>query len=167
MSTCVFPGSFDPVTVGHLDLIIRASAIFDKVTVVVMINRAKKGLFAVDKRCTLLRKACRNLSNVEVDSWDGLLCDYMKTHHERVVLRGVRNSSDFENEYNTASANKILFPDIETTVLFAGEGKNAVSSSAVREIASFGGDFSGFVPETVYKDIKEYIEYERRQSNGQ
>ena len=91
----------------------------------------------------------------------------MKTHHERVVLRGVRNSSDFENEYNTASANKILFPDIETTVLFAGEGKNAVSSSAVREIASFGGDFSGFVPETVYKDIKEYIEYERRQSNGQ
>lgn len=167
MKTCVYPGSFDPVTGGHLDLITRASAMFDKVTVVVMINRSKKGLFPVEKRCELLRKACRDLPNVEISYWDGLLADYMKSHHENIVLRGIRNTADFENEYTAASANKLLYPDLETVILFAGDGKNAVSSSAVREIASFHGDFSGFVPVTVYEDIKQYIENEGGNQNGQ
>ena len=158
MRTCVFPGSFDPVTEGHMDLITRASALFDRVTVVVMINREKKGFLPIAKRCELLAGACSHLKNVHIAEWDGLLAEYMKLNHETVVIRGIRNTADFENEFNSAQVNKMLDPQLETVILFAGEGKNVISSSTVREIASFGGDFSAFVPKQVYKDIIENIQ---------
>lgn len=157
MRTCVFPGSFDPVTRGHMDLIERAAALFDRVTVTVMINRNKQGSFPVSTRRELLEKACAGLDNVTVDLWDGLLVDYLRARGENTVIRGVRNTSDFEAESISAQANRMLFPDMETVILFAGDGKNAISSSAVREIASFGGSVAEFVPEQVREEINTFF----------
>ena len=157
MRTCVFPGSFDPVTRGHMDLIERAAALFDRVTVTVMINRNKQGSFPVSKRKELLEKACTGLDNVTVDLWDGLLVDYLRARGENTVIRGVRNTSDFEAESISAQANRMLFPEMETVILFAGEGKNAISSSAVREIASFGGSVAEFIPEKVADEINAFF----------
>ena len=157
MRTCVFPGSFDPVTRGHMDLIERAAALFDRVTVTVMINRNKQGSFPVSKRKELLEKACAGLDNVTVDLWDGLLVDYLRARGENTVIRGVRNTSDFEAESISAQANRMLFPEMETVILFAGEGKNAISSSAVREIASFGGSVAEFIPEKVADEINAFF----------
>lgn len=162
MKTCVFPGSFDPVTEGHMDLIIRAARMFDRVTAVVMINRSKAGLLSAEERCGLLKKACAGIPNVDIGQWDGLLADYMKEHNETTVLRGIRNTADFSSEYNSAMANKMLNPGMDTVILFAGEGKNAISSSAVREIASFGGDISAFVPESVREEIIEIMNIRRK-----
>lgn len=153
MKTCVFPGSFDPVTIGHLDLIRRASKLFDRVTVAVMINVAKKGIFAPDERVCLLQKACKDIENVQVLQWDGLLTDYLRIHHETCVIRGVRNGAEFENESINAQANAMLYPGTETLLMFAGNGMNCVSSSAVREIAAFGGDIHPFIPENVREEI--------------
>ena len=157
MRTCVFPGSFDPVTKGHMDLIERASALFDRVTVTVMINRNKQGCFPVAKRKELLEKACAGLDHVQVDIWDGLLVDYLRARGETTVIRGVRNGSDFEAESISAQANRMLYPETETILLFAGDGKNAISSSAVREIASFGGSVAEFVPEKVVDEINAFF----------
>lgn len=157
MRTCVFPGSFDPVTKGHMDLIERASALFDRVTVTVMINRNKQGCFPVTKRKELLEKACADLDHVQVDIWDGLLVDYLRARGENTVIRGVRNGADFEAENISAQANRMLYPETETVLLFAGEGKNAISSSAVREIASFGGSVAEFVPEKVVDEINAFF----------
>lgn len=157
MRTCVFPGSFDPVTRGHMDLIERAAALFDRVTVTVMINRNKQGSFPVSTRRELLEKACAGLDNVTVDLWDGLLVDYLRARGENTVIRGVRNTSDFEAESISAQANRMLFPEMETVILFAGDGKNAISSSAVREIASFGGSVAEFVPEQVREEINTFF----------
>ena len=157
MKTCVFPGSFDPVTKGHLDLIRRAAALFDRVTVTVMINRNKKGCFPVSKRKELLEKACEGIDHVTVELWDGLLVDYLRARGENTVIRGVRNPSDFEAESISAQANRMLMPEMETVLLFAGDGKNAISSSAVREIASFGGEVAEFVPEKVVDEINAFF----------
>ena len=153
MKTCVFPGSFDPVTNGHLDLISRAAKLFDRVTVTVMINRAKKGRFSPEERVRLLEKACAELDNVVIDRWDGLLADYMKARGERCVIRGVRTSSEYEAESLSAAANAVLDPDIETLLIFASPGMSSISSSTVCEIASFGGDIRPFVPESAADEI--------------
>ncbi len=153
MTECVFPGSFDPVTRGHMDLIRRAAGLFDRVTVTVMINIHKQGTFSPDERIRLLEKACREFSNVRVDRWDGLLSAYMKEKGVRCVIRGARSSAEFEAETGAAAVNRMLNPEMETLLLSASEEYSGLSSSAVREIAAFGGDIRPFVPEVIAQEI--------------
>lgn len=153
MAICVYPGSFDPVTAGHLDLIERASSLFDQVVVAVLHNPAKNGCFTVEERISLLCKACGHLPNVSFDHFDGLLVDYMHARGARVVLRGVRGSKDFDSEMVMAQLNYQLAPDVETLFMAAQPAHAHISSSAVREIAMFGGDFSPFVPQTIVEDV--------------
>lgn len=154
MRICVFPGSFDPVTAGHLDVIARASAIFDSVFVTVMVNPGKQGALSVKDRILLLQKACRRFENVAVDQWDGLLADYMRELNARVLIRGVRTCSEFEHEYTAALINRDLNEQIETLLLPSDPGLSHVSSSMVKEIAAFGGDISAFVPKECLQDIR-------------
>ena len=157
MSSCVFPGSFDPVTVGHLDLIRRAAEVFDTVRVTVMINVNKQGAVPVKDRIRLLQKACKPFSNVTIDQWDGLLADYMRERGEKILIRGARGSAEFEHEYSSALLNKRLNGQVETFLMPADPALSAVSSSAVREIAAFGGDISGLVPPECLKDIQKLL----------
>ena len=155
--TGIFPGSFDPPTVGHMDLIRRASAIFDRLTVAVMVNRAKDGAIPREERVRILRKACAGMDNVDVEMWEGLLADYVRQHPGSVVVRGVRDASEYDREACAAAVNRKLNPDMETLLLPASDGTACVSSSAVREIASFGGDYSALIPRAVRKDIDRYL----------
>ncbi len=157
MSMCVIPGSFDPLTLGHVDLIRRAAGIFDSVTVTVMVNKGKAGCIPYEDRVRLIRKACRGIPNVEVELWTGLLADYMRKYPGGVVVRGVRNSSEYENEQTAAAVNRRLYPGMETLLLPASDGWNEVSSSAVREIASFGGDYRPFVPGCIYRELQKWL----------
>ena len=140
MSSCVIPGSFDPVTRGHMDLIRRTARMFDRVTVVVMVNIRKQGRFSPEERVRLLEKACAEEPGVTVDRWDGLLSEYMREKGETTVLRGVRSGTEYDAEMVSAQANRMLNPEMETLLLPAGDGMQWISSSAVREIAAFGGD---------------------------
>lgn len=153
MISCVFPGSFDPVTRGHINLISRTSALFDRVTVTVMINIHKSGAIPVEKRIELLKKACRPYPNVKIDSWDGLLADYMKQKKEMILIRGVRSMSEMDQEYQSCAANKLLHAGFETLLLPSDPLLTGVSSSAVREIAAFGGSIREFVPEELTEEI--------------
>ena len=151
---CVYPGSFDPVTRGHMDIIERAAAMFDSVTVAVLRNPAKDGCFPMEKRLDMLRRACAHLDNVDFDSFGGLLMDYMRTHRATIVLRGLRAVTDFENEFQMAQLNRQLNPEVETFFLMTSPDYAYLSSSAVREIGSFGGDISGLVPACVLEDVR-------------
>ena len=153
MVSCVFPGSFDPVTKGHLDLIARASGLFDRVTVTVMVNICKTGTIPCVKRMELLRKACSPYDNVSVDSWNGLLTDYMRANNESIIIRGLRSAAELDQELGSASANRILYEGAETIFIPCRPEFAGISSSAVREIASFGGDISGFVPDGTAEEI--------------
>lgn len=157
MASCVFPGSFDPVTRGHLDLISRAAAVFDHVTVTVMINISKKGAFSAEERVSMLKRICASFPNVEVDSWSGLLADYMQQKGERTVLRGLRSSDEFDHEYVSFCANRMLNQGIDTVFIPCDPALNGVSSSAVREIAAFGGDIRSFVPEELTEEIRKHL----------
>ena len=157
MNSCVFPGSFDPVTKGHLDLIERISRIFDRVTVTVMINPQKKASISPDNRVMLLRKCCSPLPNVIIDSWDGLLADYLRLRNETVVVRGIRNSLEYESEMAAHQANHLLYDRLETLFLPSSPQYSGVSSSAVKEILSFGGNISAFVPQAVTEEIQQLL----------
>lgn len=157
MSACVFPGSFDPMTCGHLDLIRRAAALFDSVTVTVMQNRSKSGCIPYEERVTMIRNACKELPNVSVELWNGLLADYMRMHPGAAVIRGVRSSAEAEQEISAATINRRLLPGLETILFPASEGLAQVSSSVVREIASFGGDYSDFVPVCNREKLKKWL----------
>ena len=157
MTSCVFPGSFDPVTKGHLNLITRASALFDPVTVTVMNNIHKKGAVPIEKRIDLLRKACNDFPNVSVDRWDGLLADYMNEKNERIIIRGIRSAAEMNSELQASAANKMLNPGIETVFLPCDPSMNGISSSAVREIAAFGGNISDFVPDGLTEEIRNLL----------
>ncbi len=157
MTSCVFPGSFDPVTRGHLDLIERAAAQFDLVTVTVMVNIRKKSALPPEERVRLLQKACERIPNVRIDSWDGLLVEYMRNHQETLILRGVRSVAEFEAEKEAAAANRILAPEVDTWLVFSREAYSCISSSAVREIAAFSGDLSEFVPPGLAEEIADAL----------
>ena len=148
MKLAVYPGSFDPVTLGHLDIIVRASKIFDKLIVGVPINPDKHASFSVEERMELLRRATQaeGLANVEIDKVDGLLADYAKRRGAMVVVKGLRALSDFEYEFQQALTNKKLNPELETMFLATSAENMFLSSSMVKQVAGFGGDISPFVP---------------------
>ena len=152
---CVYPGSFDPVTLGHMDLIERACAQFPAVRVAVLRNPDKRGLFTVEKRLEMLKKTCAFLENVEVDSFDGLLVDYMRKIGARTVIRGLRAVTDFESEFQMAQINHQIAPEVETLFLMTSPHHAYISSSAVRQVASFGGDVSQFVPASIVNEVME------------
>lgn len=150
---CVYPGSFDPVTNGHLDLIERGAAIFDEVVVAILHNPSKSGRFPIEKRIELLQKACAHLPNVRFDRFDGLLVEYMRKTGAKVVLRGLRAVTDFESEFQMAQLNRQMAPEVETLFLMTAPEHAYVSSSAVREIGMFGGDIAPFVPACIAQEV--------------
>ena len=152
-SVAVCPGSFDPITVGHIDIIRRAANMFDRVIVVVMVNHKKHYSFSPDERVALIRKATADIDNIEVDYSDGLLADYAKQKGASVIIKGLRAMSDFEYEFQMALTNKKLNPDVETVFLTTAAENMYLSSSMVKQIASMGGDVSDFVPEQIRQDI--------------
>lgn len=151
----VYPGSFDPVTNGHLDLVRRATGIFQKVVVAVLRNIQKDCLFTVEERVQLLRESVSGLPNVEVDAFDGLLVDYVRRKKARHILRGIRAVSDFEYEFQMALMNRRLAPDLETVFLMPREEYTYLSSRLVREVARLGGPVEGLVPPPVIRLLKE------------
>jgi len=145
----IYPGSFDPITNGHLDLIQRGSRMFDKLVVSVLRNETKQPLFTVKQRAEMLREVVGSYSNVEVDSFDGLLVDHATAHSATVLLRGIRAISDYEYELQMALMNRRLRPEIETVFMMANEAHSFISSRLVKEVASLGGDVSGLVTPSV------------------
>lgn len=152
MRIAICPGSFDPVTLGHLDIIERASELFDKVIVLVMSNCAKNSAFTVEERMALLRK-CIDKPNIEVDTYSGLLVDYAKEKEAVAIVKGLRAVSDFDYEFQQALINKSLFPKIETVFLTAKGQNMFLSSSMVKEVCSLNGDISSYVPKQIVSDI--------------
>lgn len=155
----VCPGSFDPVTLGHLDIISRASRIFDKIIVAVPVNPAKQASFSVEERMRLLKIVCdaEGLTNVEVDKVNGLLADYARERGAMTIIKGLRAMSDFEYEFQQALTNKRLNPELETMFLATSAENMFLSSSVVKQVASFGGDISHFVPECVLQLITDRL----------
>ena len=153
MKTAICPGSFDPVTLGHLDIIERAAELFDEVIVLVMSNKSKnKSLFTIEERIDLLKRSIHS-KNVIIDTYDGLLVNYAEQNDAVAIVKGLRAMSDFEYEFQQALTNKELNPDVET-VFLTTEGKNMyLSSSMVKEVCTLGGDISAFVPAEIAKDI--------------
>lgn len=154
MKIAVCPGSFDPVTLGHTDIINRAAKLFDKVIVLVSINSMKNASFTPDERVEMIKEVTKDLDNVVVDSNDGLLADYLKKTGACSIVKGLRAVSDFEYEFQQALANKKLYPEAETVFLITSAENMYLSSSVVKEIARYGGDISDFVPEPILKKIK-------------
>ena len=153
MTLAVCPGSFDPVTLVHLDVIKRAAALFDNVIVVVMVNSAKKPTFTIEERVDFLKRATASLKNVEVDTYNGLLADYTAMKKATAVVKGLRVMSDFEYEFQMALTNMSLTPGVETIFLPASIDCMFLSSSMVREVAKHGRDISPFVPEGLAEEI--------------
>ncbi len=153
----IYPGSFDPVTNGHLDIIKRCSKKFSKVIVSVLDNRSKNNMFTVEERKVLLEKVTEDMDNVEIDSFSGLLVDYVKEKDVSVVVRGLRAVSDFEYEMQMALINKSLYNDLETFFLISSNQYSFLSSSIVKEVASFNGDISALVPIVVEQAIKQKL----------
>jgi pantetheine-phosphate adenylyltransferase len=145
----IYPGSFDPITNGHLDLIERASALFDKLIVAILRNAEKQALFSVEERVDMLKEVVRGFANVDVGSFDGLLVDYAATCGASVILRGIRAVSDYEYELQITLMNRRLRPEIETVFLMASEANSFVSSRLVKEVIKLGGNISGLVPPSV------------------
>ncbi|ACK70424.1 pantetheine-phosphate adenylyltransferase [Gloeothece citriformis PCC 7424] len=152
----IYPGSFDPITLGHLDIIERGGQLFDLVIVTVLRNPNKQPLFSVEKRVEQIRECTQHLSNVEVDSFTGLTVEYAKLRNAKVLLRGLRVLSDFEKELQMAHTNVTLWDGIETVFLATAKEYSFLSSSIVKEIAKFGGSISHLVPKNVAQDITLY-----------
>lgn len=153
----VYAGSFDPVTVGHEDIIRRAAKLCDKLYVTVMYNINKQGCFTVDQRVELLSKVTSSIPNVEVTSWDGLMVDYVRKTGANFVVRGIRGMRDLESERDLAELNARLLPGLETIFLLSKPELGCISSSAVREAALFGADYSRFVPSCILDDIQAHF----------
>lgn len=153
MIRCVYPGSFDPITSGHLDVIQRAAAMFEDVTVAVLVNKNKKPAFTVEQRMDFIRHSTAHLAGVVVDSFSGLLVDYVKSKGANVVVRGLRALSDFEYEFQMAAMNAKLAKDIETIFLMTDISNSFLSSSMVKELAYHGGDITGLVPEAIKEEV--------------
>ncbi len=153
MKTVICPGSFDPVTKGHMDIIERASKLFDKVVVAVLNNASKNPCFTINERIELLKQTTAHLDNIEISTFDGLLVDFAKIKGASAVVKGLRAVTDFEYEFQMSMINKKLCPEIETIFLNTSQEYMYLSSSVVKQIASAGGDISMFVPEEIRDKI--------------
>lgn len=149
----VCPGSFDPITLGHLDIIRRAASMFDELIVVIMTNPAKKCSFTADERRVMIEKSVEDIDNIKVESYDGLLADYAALKGASAIIKGLRAMSDFEYEFQMALTNKKLNPRVETLFLTTSAENMYLSSSMVRQIASMNGDITDFVPAVIHSDI--------------
>lgn len=157
MKRAIYPGSFDPVTLGHMDIISRAAKVVDELIVAVLINSAKKPLFSVEERVSMLEEITRDIPNVKVKSFDGLLVEYAESEKADFIVRGLRAVTDFEYELQIAQSNHIVNPRVDTLFLTTSLEYAYLSSTIVREIASYGGDISRFVPEQLMERI--YTKY--------
>ena len=151
----VYPGSFDPITNGHIYIAERAAAIFDEVIVSVLVNERKSGVFTISERCEMARESLKHVNNIRIDSFNGLLVDYVRQQEASVIIRGLRAMSDFEYEFQMALMNRQLAPEIETFFIVTDPKYSYVSSSSVREIFHFGGTINGVVPQNVFAKLKE------------
>lgn len=159
MKIAVYPGSFDPITLGHMNIIERAAAIFDKVYVCVMVNSEKQPLFSREERVELIRRCCKRLDNVEVETSGGLLVDYARSRGACAIIKGLRAVSDFDWEFQMALANKKICPEIETLFLASSEKHTYLSSTVVKELGRYGAELRDFVPGEIIDDITNKLEY--------
>lgn len=157
----VYPGSFDPVTYGHIDIVKRGKKLFDKIIVAILHNPAKTGLFPIQERLEMLRDSMKDIPGVEFDTFDGLLVDYVQNRGAQAILRGMRAVSDFEHEFQLALMNRKLKREIETIFLMTGMRWFFTSSSIIKEAALFGGDISDMVPPIVFQRVKEKFAQKR------
>ncbi len=158
MRIAVYPGSFDPITNGHLDIIKRAAKVYDKVVVGVLDNINKKPLFTIDERRQMIDRVISDIDNVECDVFSGLLVDFLKKKNATVIIKGLRTVADFEYEFQMALLNKALNPEFETMFMMTNSGYSYISSSMVKEVAKYNGSLEGLVPEIIIPDIrKKYI----------
>ena len=158
LKICVYPGSFDPVTNGHMDIIKRAAKISDKLIVAVLVNNSKNPVFSLEERVDFLKRALEGYDNIEVESFSGLLVDFIKKKKANAIIKGLRAVSDFEYELQMALLNKTLDPDVETLFMMTSINYSYLSSSAVKEIARNGGNIGDLVPECIREDIlKKFI----------
>ncbi len=153
----IYPGSFDPITKGHLDLIERGSRLVDKLVVAILRNEEKRVLFSIEERIEMLEEVVSQFDNVEVAAFNGLLVDYAAETGAKLIIRGIRAVSDYEYELQMALMNRRLRPEIETVFLMAGEAYSFVSSRLVKEVISLGGNISGLVPATVESRLKKRL----------
>ncbi len=158
----VYPGSFDPVTYGHIDIVQRGRKLFDKIIVAILNNPAKKALFPVQERLEMLRESMADISGLAFDSFDGLLVDYVNKQGAQAILRGMRAVSDFEHEFQLALMNRKLNREVETVFLMTGMRWFFTSSSIIKEAALFGGDISDMVPPHVFQRVKEKLKNNKR-----
>ena len=157
MKSAVYPGTFDPITYGHFDIIQRGAQIFDGLTIAVAHNLDKQPMFTPVERVAMIRELTRDLPHVRVDSFEGMTVDYVRQVGTNVILRGMRTMSDFENEFQMALSNQRFAPEIETVFLMTSVEHSYLSSHRIREIALLGGDLSPFVPPIVCEKIKEKL----------
>ena len=165
MLRAIYPGSFDPVTLGHMDIIRRSSNIVDELIVGVLNNNAKTALFSVKERVRMLKEATKELENVQIIPFEGLLIDFVKKMDAKLVIRGLRAITDFEYELQMSQTNHKLAPDIETMFLTTSLEYSFLSSTTVKEIATFGGDISQFVPPVVIENIKQKMEIKNKKES--
>ena len=166
MSVAVYPGSFDPVTLGHLNIIRRSASVFDELIVCVMVNSGKKPLFTAQERVELIKRTVEKLPNVKVDMSEALLVDFMKSKGAKVIIKGMRAVSDYEREFQIALVNRKLDPGIETMLMLSSEKYTYLSSSVVKEMARYGADLRAFVPVEIISDVVERVEkYSENQGN--
>lgn len=158
LKVAVYPGSFDPITCGHLDIIKRSCKLFDKVIVAVLNNSKKTPLFSASERTEFIKKCTRDIPNCEVQSFDGLLADFVERSGAHTIVKGLRAISDFEYEFQMAMLNKKLAPDVETVFMVTNLNCLYISSSVVKEICRYGGNAEGLIPNEIIKDITDKIE---------
>ncbi|MCF6156759.1 MAG: pantetheine-phosphate adenylyltransferase [Candidatus Brocadia sp.] len=162
MKKAVYPGTFDPVTNGHLDVIKRGSLIFDMLVVSVGCNPLKDALFSVAERMEMIREYVKDLKNVEVDSFEGMLVDYLKKQKTNIILRGIRTVSDFEYEFQRALTNRVLNKEVETVFVMTSEQYSFLNSTLIKEAVSLGGSVSQFVPPDVEKRLVQKFKHMHR-----